>query len=180
MSLLVRLTTASLAVCLACLAGVSEAFAQPAASAEGRGFVLEASAGHAEFADSPPVPHSVFSAGGRVYLSRRLALGPELTVMRGSGIDRDTFLTANATFDLLVPPPARPVQVVPYLIGGLGFVSMTTQVGTGPYSSSEGTFTTGAGVRVASRQGWFVAPEVRIGWELHWRAGVQVGFRRQR
>ncbi len=178
MTSIFRLVTGSLAVL--CLLGVSVASAQPAAPLEGRRFVLEASVGHAEFADSPPVPHSVFSAGGRVYVSRRVALGPELTVMRGPGIDRDTFLAANATFDLLVPAPARPVLVVPYLIGGLGFVSMTTQVGTGPYSSSEGTFTTGAGVRVASRQGWFIAPEVRIGWELHWRAGVQIGYGRPR
>ena len=174
---MLRLVAGSLAIGLL---GVSVASAQPVARHEGRPFVLEASVGHAEFVDSPPVPHSVYSAGGRVYVSRRVALGPELTVMRGPGIDRDTFLTANATFGLLDPAPTRPLLVVPYLIGGVGVVSMTTQVGTGPYSSSEGTFTTGAGVRVASRQGWFIAPEVRIGWELHWRAGVQIGYGRPR
>lgn len=143
-----------------------------------RPWLIEGVIGHAEFADSPPVPHSVVGAGARVYVTPRLAIGPELAVMNGPGRHRDTFLTGNITWDFRAPSTTRRVGVVPYLIAGGGITSITDEVGTGLYSSTEGAFTAGAGLRIESPLGLYVAPEVRVGWELHWRAGVMIGWRK--
>jgi hypothetical protein len=143
-----------------------------------RSWVVEGGVGHAEFADSPPVPHSVFGVGTRVYLTPRLAFGPEFTLMRGSGEHRDTFLTGNVSWDLRSRVPGARVNLVPFVLGGVGIMSSTDSVGTGTYSSTEGAFTAGGGLRLESASGLYVAPDVRIGWELHWRAGVTIGFRK--
>jgi hypothetical protein len=142
-------------------------------SGSGR-LLAEASVGHAAFIDSPPVPHVVVAAAARVYVAPRLAIGPEVTWMRGPGADRDTFITGNATWDLRAPSSDRG-SVVPYLVGGGGLMRHTGEVGTGLFTSTEATFTAGGGLRLTSRSGWFVAPEVRLGWELHRRVGVVVG-----
>jgi hypothetical protein len=54
---------------------------------------------------------------------------------------------------------------------------MTDQVGTGPFTSSEGSVSDGIGARVAVSDRFFVAPEFRLGWELHYRFGATVGAR---
>jgi hypothetical protein len=135
--------------------------------------LLEGGGGYASFVDDTPIHHGVVQGSGRVYVSSRVALGPEFTYMRGPQSDRKWFLTGNATIDLL--PGARRATVRPYLIAGGGVTHMTTRVGTGAYSSDEGTFTAGAGARIAAAARWYVAPEFRLGWELHWRANVVVG-----
>lgn len=154
---------------------IVEAQSAPAAD---RSWLVEAGVGHAEFADSPPMPHSVFGVSTRVYLTPRLAIGPEFALMRGSGEHRDTFLTGNVSWDLRPRMPEARLNLVPFVLGGLGVMSLTDSVGTGTYSSTEGAFTAGGGLRLESASGLYVAPEVRIGWELHWRAGVTIGFRK--
>jgi hypothetical protein len=161
-----RLLAGTVTIALTLLAARSEA-QRPAA-------LLEGHAGHAWFVDDSPIPHLVLGGGGRVYVTRRIAVGPELTWMRGPGIDRDWFLTGNATIDLVRNGAGR---AVPYIIGGAGTQHTTIAVGTGRFSSTEGAFTAGAGVRVAPGGSWYFAPEFRLGWELHWRAGVSVGWR---
>lgn len=143
-----------------------------------RPWVVEGGAGHAEFADSPPVPHTLVGVGTRVYVTERLAIGPEFTWMRGPGQHRDTFLTGNVTWDLRGRTPGSRLTIVPYLLGGGGFMSQTTEVGTGTFSSTEGAFTAGGGLRIESSRGLYIAPELRVGAELHWRAGVMIGFRK--
>ena len=68
-------------------------------------------------------------------------------------------------------------RVVPYVIAAGGFQRMTTQVGTGPFTSSEGSVSGGIGARVALGELFFVAPEFRLGWELHSRFGATIGAR---
>lgn len=135
--------------------------------------LAEAGGGSASFVDNSPIRHGVVQGSGRVYVSSRVAVGPEFTYMRGPGADRKWFLTGNATIDLL--PPAHRATVRPYVIAGGGVTHMMTRVGTGPYSSDEGTFTAGVGARIAAAPRWYVAPEFRLGWELHWRANVVLG-----
>lgn len=152
--------------------------AQGPSTAE-RPWLVEGGVGHAEFADSPPVPHTVVGVGTRVYVTPRLAVGPEFTWMRGPGLDRDTFLTGNVTWDLRSAAPSAPVRFVPYLLAGGGMMSHTGEIGNGgTFSSTEGTFTAGGGLRLQSSRGFYVATELRLGWETHWRAGVVVGFRK--
>jgi len=146
------------------------------AQAAPRPALVEGGAGFAQFMDDSPINHSVFDGGGRIYVSRRVAIGPEVTVMFGPGIDRDFFLTGNATIDL-VDPSGPHAKAVPYVVGGAGFIRTTLPTGAGSFTSSEGAFTVGAGVRIAPANAWYVAPEFRFGWELHWRLGVQIGKR---
>ncbi|MEO8070641.1 MAG: hypothetical protein ABI652_04515 [Acidobacteriota bacterium] len=141
--------------------------------------VAEGHAGHASFADNSPIGHSVFGGSARIFLTPRIAVGPEITYMRGPGADRDWFFTGNITVDVLDPRRRR--RVAPYVIAGAGYTRQQAMVGTGLFSSGEGTFTAGAGARVdltdRLTDRLFVAPELRLGWELHWRAGLSLGVK---
>jgi hypothetical protein len=112
--------------------------------------------------------------GARVFVTSRVALGPEITWLRGSRNDRDWIVTGNVTIDLLESSGRR---VVPYAIAGAGWATMQTEVGTGAYRSSEFALTAGGGVRFALGRRVYIAPEVRTGWETHLRYGVTVGLR---
>jgi len=144
------------------------------AHAQDHPVIAEGHVGYASFVDDAPIEHSVLGAGARVFVTPRVAIGPEFTFMRGPGISRVWFLTGNATIDLVDSSQTRR-RVVPYVIAGGGFARIKTQVGTGPFTSGEGTFTGGGGVRLSPGGGWFIAPEFRLGWELHWRVGASVG-----
>jgi len=156
----------------AMLIGVAPVAAQ-AQSDRGRG-LIEGGGGYASFVDDSPIPHAVVQGSARMFLGSRVAIGPEVTYMRGPDEDRDWFVTGNVTVDAFRRSGAlRRVQ--PYIVAGAGVGRSTTRVGTGLYSSSEGTFTVGGGARVGAANGWFVAPELRLGWELHWRIGAVLG-----
>jgi hypothetical protein len=150
-------------------------WAVPAAAQHQAHAVVEAGGGYASFVDNSPMRHGVVQGSGRVYISSRVAIGPEFTYMRGPKADRKWFLTGNATIDLL--PAAHPARIRPYVIAGGGVTHMMTRVGTGPFSSDEGTFTAGAGARMEVASRWYIAPELRLGWELHWRANLVLGRR---
>jgi hypothetical protein len=157
------------AAALALLAGVLAASAQtPARPAPS----VEASAGYAGFADEGVIHHGVIGAAGRVYLSPRLAVGPELVYMVGPGRDRDLILTGNVTFDLR---RSRPGIVVPYLLAGAGLFQHSDQFGAQTFRSREGAFTGGAGARAWVSDRAYVAGEYRVGWELHYRVTGHVG-----
>lgn len=161
-------------VIVAAAIGVMGTMPAAAQQAERHG-VVEGGGGYASFVDDSPMRHGVIQGSGRFYVSSRVAVGPEFTYMRGPRADRKWFLTGNATIDLL--PRGRQTTVRPYVIAGGGVTHMMTRVGTGPYSSDEGTFTAGVGARVGSSSRWYVAPEFRLGWEAHWRANVVIGRR---
>jgi len=149
--------------------------ASAAGAQESARVAVEGHAGRAWFADEGAIRHDVVAVGVRGYFTPRLAAGPELTYMRGPGIDRDWVLTGNLTFDVL-DTHTRFRRVVPYLLVGGGYTHVRLAVGTGPYTYEEGAVTGGGGVRMSSRSGWYVAPEFRLGWELHARAGVTIGW----
>ena len=132
---------------------------------------VESSVGYAGFIDEAFINHFVVGGAVRAHLSPRLSIGPEVTFMRGPGGDRDWFFTGNATFDLV--PPGR--RVTPYVLGGGGLMVHRESFVSGPFTSSEGAFTAGGGARVNVGSGWFVAPELRMGWEPHVRYSVTIG-----
>lgn len=151
---------------LAVTAGAARAQDRPAAAVEGQ-------AGWAGFVDEGVVNHSVVGAAARLYLTPRLAVGPELVYMVGPSGDRDLFFTGNLTFDLVAPSPAR--QATPYLVVGGGLFRHTSRLLVGTFTSNEGAFTAGGGVRVRLGERAFLAPEARAGWETHVRLGVSIG-----
>lgn len=139
--------------------------------------LIEAVTGYAGFVDEDWIDRTMIGAGGRVFVTRRIAIGPEYVYLRGAGDEHDWTLTGNATIDLLAERGPARRRVVPYIAVGGGYLSQTTLVGTGPYRSAEGTFSAGIGARIALGQRFFVAPEFRMGWEPEMRIGVMIGFR---
>jgi hypothetical protein len=132
--------------------------------------------GHAGFLDDTTSAHSVFGASARAYLTRRLAVGPELVYMRGPGSDRDTFLTGNLTFDLMKPRGGRPPRVSPFVVVGGGLFTHSDRFATATYASSEGAFTAGGGTRVWITDRIYGLVELRVGWEPHYRVTGGIGI----
>lgn len=146
----------------------------PAAYAQApRTGAVEGIGGYAGFLDESVMHHSVLGGAARVYLLPRVAVGPELVYMKGPGDDRDVVLTGNVTFDFLRGPRV----VTPFLVAGAGIFSHSDRFGSQTFSSTEGSFTAGGGVRIPIGQRLYVAPELRIGWEPHYRVSVAVGWR---
>lgn len=137
--------------------------------------VIEGALGWSGFGDEGIVHHTLLGAAARHYVSRRVSLGPELQYMVGPGTDRDLVLTGNLVVDVLAPTPARPRRTTPYLVVGGGLFRHSQRLGDLTFSSTEGAFTSGVGVR-----GWlsprvFVAADARLGWEPHLRLAGTLG-----
>lgn len=136
---------------------------------------VEFAAGWAGFADEGVVHHSVLGGAARFNLSPRIGIGPELVYMVGPGSDRDLFLTGNLTFDFFAPSPSRAVS--PFVVVGGGLFRHNNDFFNGTYTSTEGAFTAGGGVRIALGERAYIAPEARAGWETHIRLTVALGWR---
>lgn len=139
---------------------------------------VEFLAGYAGFVDDATIDHAIVGAAGRVYLTPRVAVGPEFVYMRGPNEDRDLFLTGNLTFDILPPFEGLPRRVTPFLVAGGGFFQHSDRFGPSTFTSYEGAFTAGGGVRGWISDRVYLLADVRFGWELHARvnAGVGIGF----
>ena len=112
----------------------------------------EVQTGWAGFVDDAMIDHAAFGGAARVYLTPRLAVGPEVGYLRGPRSDRDLMVTGNLTFDVLGPDCAvvggcRP-RITPFLTVGAGFERHSDRFGPTTYASSEGAFTGGGGVRM--------------------------------
>ena len=137
---------------------------------------VEAVGGYAGFIDESLVDHAVFGASGRIHLTPRISIGPEVVFMRGPGFDRDLFLTGNLTVDLLVPPvDARRGTVNPFLVLGGGLMRHSNRFGSTTFTSSEGAVTGGGGVRAWITDRVYALGEFRLGWEPHYRVTGGVG-----
>ena len=136
---------------------------------------VEFLAGHAGFVDDATIDHSVFGGAGRIYVTPRLSLGPEITYMRGPRDDRDWFFLGNLTFDILRPRAGRPRTVSPFLIAGGGFSLHSDRFASGTFRSSEGAFALGGGTRVHVTDHVYGMVDFRIGWELHYRITGGIG-----
>jgi hypothetical protein len=136
----------------------------------------EIQTGWAGFVDDAMIDHAAFGGAARVYLSPRLALGPEVAYLRGPRSDRDLMVTGNLTFDVLGPRNGRPPRVTPFVTVGGGFERLANRIGPTTYSSSEGAFTGGGGVRVWLTDRVFGTIETRMGWEPHFRVTGGIGM----
>ena len=142
--------------------------------AQGRGgSAAEGVVGCAGFLDDTIIAHTVSGGSARWYLLPRLAIGPELIYFQGPRDARDLVVTGNLTFDFLAG--AHPVT--PFVVGGGGCFRHRDKFGGATFTSTEGSFTGGAGVRLSIGRQFYVAPEFRIGWEPHVRISVAAGWR---
>ena len=136
---------------------------------------LELQAGYAGFVDDATIDHAVLGGGVRFHLTRRLSVGPELVYMRGPGSDRDLFITGNVTYDF-AGSGGRPARVTPFVIAGAGMMRHRSRFGPSTFSSNEGAFTAGGGVRVRLSDRLLAGADARCGWELHCRITGSLGL----
>lgn len=138
--------------------------------------VLEVGAGWMGFADDGIVNEGLVGGAGRWYVSPRISLGPEVVYVNGSNHSH-LIVTGNVTFDLLPPRNGRPRPVTPFLVAGGGLFQTRETFSNDDYTSTEGAFTAGGGVRAAAGDRVTLGVDVRVGWELHLRVNGFVGFR---
>lgn len=127
---------------------------------------IDLAAGWVWFVDDTLVDEGLIGAALRFHITPRLSVGPELGYIDGDNHSH-LVLTGNVTWDL-VAPDRRP-RVVPFLVAGAGLYQTRETFRTGPYTSSEGAFTAGGGVRARVSERISVGVESRMGWEPHLR-----------
>lgn len=160
-----------------CLAAASLAPVQAQTVARGnpgsRPEVLLTS-GYASFVDEDLVDHWLVGVSARVYLTPRFGLEPEFRYMRQSSFDQDYVLQLNLLYDLRKPGNA----VVPYLVGGVGFLTNRQKFPhiSRAFTNTELTSSGGVGVKFFLNDRIFIAPEFRLGWEPLLQVTGSVGF----
>ena len=127
------------------------------------------------FADDGVVGEGLIGGAARWYLSPRVSVGPEVVFIAGQHHSH-LVITGNATWDLMTPTNSRP-SITPFFVVGGGVFQTRETFFTGSFTSSEGAFTAGGGVRAAVGDRVTIAVDARIGWELHLRVGGVLGVR---
>jgi hypothetical protein len=139
---------------------------------------VEIAAGTLVFADDGSPKEGFVGGNARLYVSPRVSLGPEIAYVRGDSHSH-LMLTGNVTFDLLRPVNGQPRRVTPFAVAGGGIFQTRESFPNEIFTSEDGAFTAGGGVRAWLGRRVFVGAEARIGWELHLRlnglVGVQLG-----
>ena len=148
--------------------------ANTAAGQDRPGPVPEFEVGWVGFADDGIVSESLVGGAVRLYVLPRISIGPEVVYIRGDNHSH-VVATGNLTWDLFAPTNGRPRQVTPFLVAGGGVFQTREAFPTGTFTSSEGAFTAGGGVRALVGNRVTVGIQSRVGWELHLRLSGSVG-----
>jgi len=133
--------------------------------------VAEFAVGWVGFADDGIVSETMAGGSLRWYPLSRLAIGPEILYIAGDNHSH-LVLTGNLTFDLLANR-----AVTPFLVVGGGLFQTHESFPSGGFTSNEGAFTLGGGVRGNVGERVTVGVDARIGWETHVRLNATVGIR---
>jgi hypothetical protein len=137
----------------------------------------ELAAGGLFFADDGIVTEGFIGGAARFYVLPRIGVGPEIAFIDGDGHSH-LMLTGNVTFDLVRPVNGEPPSFTPFaVVGGGVFRTRESFPNREAFTSSEGTFTAGGGVRALVGRYVFIGAEARVGWELHIRLNGMVGVR---
>ena len=129
------------------------------------------------FADDGVVSEGFVGGTARFYVLPRVSVGPEIAYIQGENHNH-LMLTGNATFDLVGPVSGQPRPITPFVVVGGGlFRTSESRPGNEVFTSNEGAFTAGGGVRAIVGKYLIVGAEARIGWELHIRLNGTVGVR---
>ena len=108
-----------------------------------------------------------------------MSVGPEVDYIQGHDHSH-LIITGNVTFDLYATTNGRPRRIVPFLVLGGGLFQTRETFLTGRFTSSEGAFTVGGGVRKSASDRVTLGLDTRIGWELHVRVNGFVGVQLRR
>jgi hypothetical protein len=149
------------------MAGVADAQDRP-------GLAAEFSAGWVGFADDGIVSESLIGGTARWYLLPRVSVGPELVYINGSNHSH-LVITGNLMWDVFAPASGLPHRVTPFLVAGGGVFQTREHFPNGNFTSSEGAFTAGGGVRALASERVTFGLEARVGWETHLRINGTVG-----
>jgi hypothetical protein len=153
-----------------CLSGVAVAQERPAPA-------TELAAGTLLFADDGIVTEPFLGGNVRIYVSPRISIGPEIAFISGERHSH-LMLTGNVVFDLLRPAGDQPRALTPFLVVGGGLFRTREEFPFGEsFSSTEGAFTAGGGVRAHLGRRVIVGAEARLGWEAHVRVNGFAGIR---
>ena len=137
----------------------------------------EFAAGSLLFADDGVVTEGFIGGAARVYVLPRVSVGPEIAFIAGDN-HRHVMLTGNMTVDFVGPNGGQPPRVTPFAVVGAGLFQTREQFPNNEtFTSNEGAFTAGAGVRGLIGDRVFVGAEARVGRELHIRLNALVGVR---
>ena len=157
---------------------VAVSTALPATAQETPAPAVEVGLGWMGFADDGIVNESMVGAAARWYPLPRISVGPEVIYVIGNRHSHLT-VTGNVTVDLRAPENGRPRPVTPFVVIGGGLFQTREEFFGGTFTSSEGAFTAGGGIRGLIGDRFTVGIDARIGWELHIRVNGLVGVRLQ-
>ena len=147
-----------------------------AAAQERQSPALEFTVGWVGFADDGIVSEALVGGQFRWYVSPRISVGPEFVYMDGDDHSH-MVITGNLMWDARAPTNGRPPSVTPFVVVGGGLFQTREQFPSGPFTSNEGAFTAGGGVRALAGERVTIGADARIGWELHVRVNAFVGVR---
>ena len=142
-----------------------------AAAQDRPGAVAEFALGWIGFADDGIVSETVAGGALRWYVSPRIGIGPEIIFISGDNHSH-LVLTGNVTFDVLANRSATP-----FLLVGGGLFQTRESFLADDFTSNEGAFTFGGGVRAAAGDRITIGLDARIGWETHVRVNGTIGVR---
>lgn len=151
------------------------ALSAPVAAQDRPSPAIEVEGGWVGFADDGVVSETMAGGAARWYASPRLSIGPEVIYIAGSNHSH-LVVTGNATYDVLAPINGRPRGVTPFVVAGGGIFQTREEFFGQSFTSTEGAFTAGGGVRVAAGDRLTIGVDARIGWELHLRVNGFVGI----
>jgi hypothetical protein len=163
----VRVLVAALALLAGPMAGAAVAQDLPTPAAE-------LSVGWVGFADDGVVSETMVGGTVRFYLTPKISVGPEFVYIKGSGHSH-LMATGNLTYDILGPVSGRPRFATPYLVAGGGVFQTRDEFRGESFTSGEGAFTAGGGLRAVAEDRLIVGAEARVGWELHLRVNGFIG-----
>jgi hypothetical protein len=131
---------------------------------------LKGSIGLASFVDESFDDHLLTGASARIYITRRFSIEPEILYLRENSSHSDLMFTPNLVWDF----GGR--RMAPYVTGGIGVIRSSDSGFLRSFSNTDAVVSAGGGAKVYLNDGWFVAPEARIGFEAHVRLSVGVGY----
>ena len=150
--------------------------ASPAAAQERPAPAAELAAGTLFFADDGVVREGFVGGAARLYVLPRVSVGPEISFVEGANHSH-LILTGNVTFDFLGPVAGRPRRVTPFVVAGGGLYRTREPFPFNEvFTSTEGAFTAGGGIRTRLGERGFAGVEARVGWELHFRLSGLIGL----
>lgn len=165
----VSVVVGAVGLLVAPMAGASMAQSRP-------GPTVEFAAGWVGFADDGIVSEALVGGAARVYLLPRISVGPEIVYIAGTSHSHLT-VTGNVIWDVVHSMSARRPRLIPFLVAGGGFFQTHESFPSGAFTSTEGAFTAGGGVRGLIGNRLTVGIDARVGWELHLRIGGLIGVR---